>query len=138
MPYHLLWSLWSSILALGASVVGLVSLVTLIIVVGGDPTRADAWVWGLAAAWVVGDLVGTASTPRRGPRGLRLAAVLWLVQTVGAVALILLASETQGLMVLGYALAAGAVVQLPDAIGLWPGPITHPNPGNRQPAEWTS
>lgn len=122
MQYHLLWNVWGAFLAAAAVTLGLVSLVALIILVGNDPTRADAWVWGLAAASVVGDLVGVVSGPRR-PRGLRLAAASWGLRVASAVALILLVPDAQGLVVLGYVLAASAVVSLPDAIGLWPGPI---------------
>lgn len=132
MPYHLLWKMWSTLLVTVAVVVGMGSLGVLIYLVVSEPTRADAWVWGLAAATLMGDLAAAVYGLRL-QRGLRLTAVGWLVQVAAAVLLVCSSSHTQGLVVLGYVFAASAMLNLPYALGLWPGPIEADSSPQQQP-----
>lgn len=123
MPYYLLWDAWKALLGAVTLIVGLGALVGLLYLVAQDPTRADAWVWGLGAATVVSHLVGAVSEGNHHRRRPRLRALYWVLQVICAGVLLGLDHGAQGLVVLGYVAAASVVVELPSALGLWPGPI---------------
>lgn len=120
MLRDVLWELWSAalaVMALGASLVATLGLIWLVVT---DPGRADVWVWGLAALSVAGDVVAAVRQDRRPSHRPRLAGLGWLASLVLGVLLILGAGGAGGVVVIGCVLVAKAVVDLPDAIGLWP------------------